>query len=110
MAKKKNRLPGMKRPGKPGGAFEFFGPSAERDFAIEQGLGEDAFGSLMLLASVDDPANPRCPGPVVVHEDGTIECEGGCAGIRFAYHGPGSTVSCEVHGPSSSWRCIGCEA
>jgi hypothetical protein len=109
MAKRKNRVPRMQGPGKPGGAFQFLGASAERDFAIEQGLGERAFGALMLLASADDPANPHCPGPVVVHEDGTIECEGGCDGIRSAYHGAGSTVSCEAHGPSSSWRCFGCE-
>ena len=30
----------------------------------------------MLIASVDDLANPACVGPVVIHADDTIECEG----------------------------------
>jgi hypothetical protein len=112
MAKKKkqSRVPGMRvgALGEPGGAFEFFGPSPERDFAIEQGMPEAAFGSLMMIGAADNPANPACPGPIVIHEDGSIECEAGCEGIRFAYHGPGATVSCRAYGPSASHNCSGC--
>jgi hypothetical protein len=114
MAKKRKqgRVPGMRMRslGEPGGAFEFFGPSPERDFAIEQGMAEAAFGALMMIGTADDPTNPPCPGPIVIHEDGSIECEGGCAGIRFAYHGPGATVSCRAYGPTTSHTCAGCSA
>lgn len=112
MAKKKKGPGGPRRRqlGRPGGAFEFFGPSPARDLAIEQGMSEAAFGSLSFIASVDNPANPPCAGPVVIHADGSIECEGDCAGVAFAYHGAGSTVSCEVHGPSTSHTCSGCES
>jgi hypothetical protein len=96
------------RLGAPGGAFGFFGPSPERDFAIEQGMDEATFGALQFIALADDPKNPPCPGPIVVHGDGAIECEGSCEGIRHAYHGPGSSVSCAVHGPSTSHRCVSC--
>src|SRR5262245_6871420 len=111
MAKKrKSQVPGMKSLGSTGGAFGFFGPSPERDYAIEQGWREAEFGALMFVASVDDSTNPPCPGPVVVHADGAIECEGGCAGVRFAYHGAGSTVACDVAGGSTSHSCTRCAA
>jgi hypothetical protein len=115
MARRK-RLPGIPgssgRPSASGekSAFEFFGPSPERDFAIEQGMGEDEFGALMFIASVDDPQNPRCTGPVVVHADGAIECEGDCAGVANAYHGPGKTVACDAAGGSTSHRCERCRS
>ena len=89
-------------------AFSFFGSSAERDLAIDQGMAEEEYGSIMFIATVDDPANPSCPGPVVIHVDGTIECEGGCVGVRHAYHGPGSTFACDAAGGSTSWQCPRC--
>jgi hypothetical protein len=88
--------------------FEFFGPSADRDLAIERGMPEEEYGAIMFIASVDDAANPTCSGPIVLHVDGTIECEGGCEGVRHAYHGPGSTVACDVAGGSTSWSCSRC--
>jgi hypothetical protein len=90
------------------GAFAFWGPSKERDFAIAGGMPEGEFGAVMMIASMDNPANPPCSGPVVVHADGTIECEGGCKGVAFAYHGPDGTVGCGVYGPSTSWQCDRC--
>jgi hypothetical protein len=90
-------------------AFDFFGPSLERDLAIEQGMHEEEYGALMFIATVDDLANPECGGRIVVHADGTIECEGGCEGVRYAYHRPGSTVACDVAGGSASWCCSRCK-
>ena len=98
----------MKR-GMGSNAFDFLGPGPERDIAIQEEVGEGEFGALMFLSMVDDPANPPCPGPIVVHADGSIECEGGCEGIKHAYHGPGRTVACDVAGGSTSWRCSRCE-
>ena len=94
-------MPGITRNG---GSFGFFGPSAERDYAIEHGMPEDEFGAVMFIGTVDDPRNPPCPGPVVVHADGTIECEAGCAGVARAYHGAGNTVPCNETGGSANWR------
>jgi hypothetical protein len=104
------RIPPTKRKAQDGrpGAFSFFGPSPERAFATSVGMPEGEFGAVMFIGMVDDPANPPCPGPVVVHEDGSIECEGGCGGVAFAYHGPGSTVGCDIHGGSTSFRCRRC--
>jgi len=89
-------------------AFDFFELQPELASAIEQSKTESEFGALMLIASVDDPANPTCPGPVVIHADGTIECGGGCEGIRHAYHGPGSTYACDAIDGSTHWRCDRC--
>jgi hypothetical protein len=60
----------------------------------------------MFIATVDDPKNPPCPGPVIIHADGTIECEGGCEGVRHAYHPPGSMFACDVAGGSTSWGVL----
>jgi hypothetical protein len=105
--RKSGRVPGL-RLGRARGPFDFFGPSPGRDFAIEQGMDEETFGALTFISMADDSRNPPCPGPIVIHGDGSIECEAGCEGIRHAYHGPGSTVSCTVHGPSTSHSCEAC--
>jgi len=97
----------MKQDGETG-PFELFGPSPERELAIANGIPEWEFGVLMFIASVDDPTNPSCPGPIVVHVDGSFECEGGCEGVRHAYHGPGSTYACDVTAGSTSHQCSRC--
>ena len=88
--------------------FDVFGPSPERDLAIANGIPEQEFGVLMFIASIDNPANPRCPGPIVVHADGRFECEGGCQGVRHAHHGPGKTYACDLRRGSTSYRCARC--
>lgn len=110
VARRGRRALAIERTAKARAAFDFFGPSPEREFAIERGMPEDEYGAIMYIATVDDPANPPCPGPVVVHVDGTIECEGGCEGVRHAYHGPGSTYACDAAGGSTSWRCSRCSS
>ena len=75
MAKKRKRygrVPGTRSDGGTP-AFDFFVPSPERDFAIEQGMSESDFGALMTISQMDNPKNPPCPGPIVIHADGSIE-------------------------------------
>lgn len=107
--RQKSRVPAMRSNAGSQSAFEFFGPSAERDAAVDRGMPEGEFGAIMFIGTVDNPANPPCPGPIVVHADGAIECEGGCAGVAHAYHGPGSTVACDVAGGSTLHHCSRCD-
>ena len=88
--------------------YDFFGPGPEADAAKAIGMDHREFGALMFISIVDNPNNPKCLGPVVIHVDGVIECEGGCSGVRNAYHGQGSTAACDVVGGSTSHRCARC--
>ena len=116
MKKKRHRVPGMNAGAEfetdgcmsSTPAFEFFA-GAEADLARARGMGEAEFGALMMIGTGDDPANPPCEGPVVIHEDGAIECLGGCPGIRFAYHGPGSTRACDTIEGDLHGQCDRCK-
>jgi hypothetical protein len=71
-------------------------------------MADSEFGALTAFASMDNPANPPCSGPVVVHYDGSIECQAGCEGIAFAYHGPGATYGCDAIDGDFAHRCSRC--
>ncbi len=56
------------------------------------------------------PPEPHCDGPVLVHEDGSIECHGpSCPGAGTVFHGDDTVEPCHRR-RGSSWapcgRCI----
>lgn len=42
--------------------------------------------AVKVIALGQDRTRPACPGPVVVHVDGSCECHGGCGGVMEAFH------------------------
>jgi hypothetical protein len=49
--------------------------------------GEDT-SVMMLISTWDslDPADGKCPGPVILHEDGAFECHGTCESAMAVWH------------------------
>lgn len=64
--------------GFPASAFGGFGGMSGEDTSV-----------MMLTAKWDslDPADGKCPGPVIIHEDGAFECHGGvCESAMAVWH------------------------
>jgi hypothetical protein len=68
--------------------------------------------AIYAIGLLQDPANPPCPGPIVVHLDGVIECHGGCDGVALAFHEPGTTAACDalVDDVDLAAACLRCAA
>jgi hypothetical protein len=68
--------------------------------------------AVMLLGLLDNPANPVCAGPVVVHRDGVFGCtRRDCDGCGRRYHGEDNVWPCDlVELPGDVPRCGRCRA
>jgi len=64
--------------------------------AAASGVGEQEAMAVLVVGAGQDPANEPCDGPVVVHEDGTIECASRCEGVMRRFHDEDDVEPCAV--------------
>lgn len=65
--------------------------------------------AVRIIAAADNPRNPPCPGPLAIHQDGTIACLSMCEGIMLRFHGDDAPTPCnQLVLPLDYWRCERC--
>jgi hypothetical protein len=53
---------------------------------------------IIAMAMEGVPSQPACPGPLLVHADGAMECHGpGCPGAMVVFHSEDVVDPCRVH-------------
>lgn len=62
---------------------------------LDTGVTQAEIGAVIVIAQGQDPDNPPCPGPILVHVDGSIECHGPeCDGVMVMFHDEDTTEAC----------------
>lgn len=62
---------------------------------IDTGVTKAEIEAVIVIGHGQDPANDPCPGPILVHANGSIECHGpDCEGVMVMFHDEDSTEAC----------------
>jgi hypothetical protein len=89
-------------------------PSATPLQVVSLGEGREAEERTLIMvaeAYLTMPREPSCDGPVLIHQDGAIECHGaGCPGAMAIFHGDDAVAPCGYQAIPTRHACRRCVA